>query len=186
MKILIMGCGGIGSWFCHFATFGIRHHTIDCDVTVADGDVIEAKNLLYSNFDVMDVGKNKAEVVAEKYAFTSLNRNVTAQDLKKYDLIVAATDDGKSRKTVYESGIDWIDLRSKGRGFAVFAKGAKPNNEMLKTLDFDRPRESCQDAHRLADKKIDSGNIIAAAMGYQLLLNHIRGEMAVKEMRGYL
>jgi len=153
---------------------------------VADGDVVEAKNLLYSNFDVMDVGKNKAEALSERYAFTPINRDIQADDLSGYGLVIIATDDGKSRKMVYESGVEWIDLRSKGRGYAVFAKGAKPQEEMVKTLDLERARESCQEGRRLSERKIDAGNIIAAAMGYQLLLNFLREEMTVKEMRGYL
>jgi hypothetical protein len=141
MRVLIMGCGGIGSWLCQFVAFGIRNHTIDIDVAVADGDVVEAKNLLYSNFDVMDVGKNKAEALSERYGFKPIERDIQADDLSGYNLVIIATDDGKSRKMVYESGVEWIDLRSKGRGYVVFAKGAKPQEEMVKTLDLERPRE---------------------------------------------
>jgi hypothetical protein len=186
MKVLIMGCGGIGSWLCQFIAFGIRNHTIDIDVTVADGDVVEAKNLLYSSFDIMDVGKNKAEALSQSYGFKPIDRDIQADDLNGYDLVIVATDDGKSRKMVYDSEVDWIDLRSKGRGYAVFAKGARPQEDMLDTLDIERRRESCQEDHRLSERKIDAGNVIAAAMGYQLLLNHLRREMTVKEMRGYL
>jgi saccharopine dehydrogenase-like NADP-dependent oxidoreductase len=187
MKILLIGCGGIGSWFCHFLAFGVRNNTINCKVTIADGDIVETKNLLYSNFDLMDAGKNKAEVLAERYNFSCIANQVQDQeDLKKFDLVVIATDDGKSRKMVFESGVDWIDMRAKGSTFAVFVKGCKNDEEMIKALDLDRERESCQDEHRLRVKKVDNGNIIAASLGYQFLLNYLRKEIFVKEYRGCL
>jgi saccharopine dehydrogenase-like NADP-dependent oxidoreductase len=187
MKLLVMGCGGIGSWLCHLLAHGVRNNTLALEVTLADGDTIEAKNLLYSNYDAMDVGKNKAAALAERYAFKALPRNIESQDeLKDYDLVLIATDDGKTRKLVYDSGADYIDLRAKGRGYAAFAKGAKTEEEMLKTLDLERERESCQHEDRFATRTIDYGNIIAASIGYQMLLNHFRGELVTREFRGYV
>jgi saccharopine dehydrogenase-like NADP-dependent oxidoreductase len=187
MKLLVMGCGGIGSWLCRYLAHGIRNSVLNLEVTLADGDTIEAKNLLYSNYDAMDVGKNKAEVLAERYAFKSLPKYIkTSEELKDFDLVIVATDEGKTRKLVYDSGVDYIDLRAKGRGYAVFAKGAKAKEEMLKTLDLKRERESCQFEDRLASGTIDYGNIIAAGIGYQVLLNHLRGELVTKVFRGYV
>jgi len=187
MKLLIMGCGGIGGWFCHFLAHGIRNSTFSIEVTLADGDTVEAKNLLYSNYDAMDVGKNKATALAERYAFKAMSKYIEDEkELADYDLIIIATDDGKTRKLVYDSGADYIDLRAKGRGYAVFAKGAKTEEDMLKTLDLGRERESCQHEDRFASRTIDYGNIIVAGVGYQMLLNHLRGELVTKEFRGYV
>lgn len=187
MKLLIMGCGGIGSWLCHFLAYGIRNSTVSLEITLADGDTVEAKNLLYSHFDAMDVGKNKATAIASRCAFKVLPKYIESpKELAGYDLVIVATDDGKTRKLVYDSGIDYIDLRAKGRSYAVFAKGAKTRKEMLKTLDLERERESCQFEDRFASGTIDYGNIIAASIGYQMLLNHFRGELVTREFRGYV
>lgn len=187
MKMLVLGCGGIGSWFCHFLAFGIRNSSIDCVVTVADGDIVEGKNLLYSNFDLLDLGKNKAEVLAKKYHFDFIPSYLkNTDDLKKFDLAIVATDDGVSRKMVFESSTDWIDMRAKGRAFAVFVKGGKSDQETISNLDVHRKRESCQEDFRIKVKIIDNANMIAASVGYQIFLNYLRGELSVREFRGYV
>ncbi len=187
MRILILGCGGIGSWLCQLVAFGIRNGAMDAEITLADGDIVEPKNLLYSNFDAFDVGKNKAQVLAQRYAFKALPKYVeSAEEFAEYDLVIAATDDAKSRAIVYASARDWIDLRCKGRGFAVFANGCASAEDMSKTLNFSRPRESCQHEERLASRTIDYGNVIAASIGYQMLLNRLRSELGVKEFRGHV
>ena len=188
MKALLMGCGGIGSHFSDFVASGIRNHTLDVDLSVADGDTVEAKNLLYSKFDVSDVGNNKAEAIGSRYVFDSIPKYIKKQGaLEAFDLVILATDDGKSRKMVFESDKEWIDMRGKGSGFAVFTKGCKKTDEMLKTIDIKRPRESCQYENRLEQKQVDAGNIISAAIGYQMLINMVRyGKNSVKEFRGLL
>jgi hypothetical protein len=62
-RIFIIGCGGVGSWLapaiCLLA--GRRN------VTLVDGDSLEDKNLDRQLFSEDDIGRNKAEALAEKY-----------------------------------------------------------------------------------------------------------------------
>ena len=68
VKIVMLGAGGTGG---HIAPHLYRLlHTIDRDVRfiIADGDVVEEKNLIRQNFIYADLGENKAKVLAERYS----------------------------------------------------------------------------------------------------------------------
>lgn len=67
-KILMIGAGGTGSYV-------VPHlyrllHTLDrpVKVVIADGDIVEEKNLVRQNFISSDIRRNKAQVLAERYA----------------------------------------------------------------------------------------------------------------------
>ena len=68
VKIVMLGAGGTGG---HIAPHLYRLlHALDRPVRViiADGDIVEAKNLVRQNFIQADLGRNKAQVLAERYA----------------------------------------------------------------------------------------------------------------------
>ena len=68
VKITMLGAGGTGG---HIAPHLYRLlHTLDrpVKVVIADGDIVEAKNLVRQNFISADLGRNKAQVLAERYA----------------------------------------------------------------------------------------------------------------------
>ena len=68
VKIVMLGVGGTGG---HVAPHLYRLlHTLDrpVKVIIADGDVVEQKNLVRQNFVSSDLGRNKAQVIAERYA----------------------------------------------------------------------------------------------------------------------
>jgi molybdopterin/thiamine biosynthesis adenylyltransferase len=58
--MIIIGAGGIGS-FLASALSRITH-----DITIIDGDIVEAKNLSRQLYETPDIGKYKAEVLAAK------------------------------------------------------------------------------------------------------------------------
>lgn len=176
-KILVIGCGGIGSWLAHFLYFGRRNSLFYSDITLADDDIVEPKNLLYANFLPEDIGKNKAEALAKRYFFKVIKHRINSEYMiKKFDLIIIATDNGKSRKMVYNSGKMWIDLRSKGGAYAVFSSKGDKISKMLKTIDTKVKRDSCQYEIDIKTRKIEAGNIIAASIGYQMILKLMRGD----------
>lgn len=68
VKIIMLGAGGTGG---HIAPHLYRLlHTLErpVEVIIADGDIVEQKNLVRQNFIVSDLGRNKAQVLAERYA----------------------------------------------------------------------------------------------------------------------
>ena len=68
VKLIMLGAGGTGG---HIAPHLYRLlHTLDrpMKVIIADGDIVEEKNLVRQNFISADLGKNKAQVLAERYA----------------------------------------------------------------------------------------------------------------------
>jgi len=68
VKVVMLGAGGTGG---HIAPHLYRLlHTLDrpVKVIIADGDIVEDKNLVRQNFIPADLGQNKARVLAERYA----------------------------------------------------------------------------------------------------------------------
>ena len=68
VKIIMLGAGGTGG---HVAPHLYRLlHALDryTKVIICDGDIVEEKNLVRQNFISADLGKNKAQVLAERYA----------------------------------------------------------------------------------------------------------------------
>jgi len=68
VKIIMLGAGGTGG---HIAPHLYRLlHTLErpTKVLICDGDLVEDKNLVRQNFISADLGRNKAQVLAERYA----------------------------------------------------------------------------------------------------------------------
>lgn len=185
MKILFVGAGGIISYSVSLLCGAIRKDIIqqDIEIWVADGDIVEHKNRLYSNFKLEDVFKNKATVLAERYNVHPVARFITKpNEVKGFDIVVVGTDDGLTRKLVYENAPFWIDLRAKGKEYAMFSSERKE----VPPLDLKRERGSCQYTERLNRKHIDYGNLLVAVVGHQQILNKIRNEPVLSEIRGSL
>jgi len=68
VKIIMLGAGGTGGYIAPHLYRLL--HTIDrsTSVIVCDGDIVEEKNLVRQNFIAADLGRNKAQVLAERYA----------------------------------------------------------------------------------------------------------------------
>jgi molybdopterin/thiamine biosynthesis adenylyltransferase len=62
-NIYIIGCGGVGSWLVPALTLLTSPKLI----TMIDGDTLESKNLDRQLFNQKDVGRNKADALAERY-----------------------------------------------------------------------------------------------------------------------
>jgi PRTRC genetic system ThiF family protein len=68
VKITVLGAGGTGG---HIAPHLYRLiHSLErpTRVVICDGDIVEEKNLVRQNFISADLGRNKAQVLAERYA----------------------------------------------------------------------------------------------------------------------
>ncbi len=185
MKLLILGAGGIGSWFikelCDSMDQG--QINIDMDVTIADDDIVELNQIRYQNFVVNDAGLNKAEALAKRfkaYGITAMDKRIkTTSQLKGYDFIVLCVDNDITRGFVinhaFSKNIDFLDLRADGRRVSAFPR-LSTKEENLRLIDAgDATCYSCQDPASLKLGRIDKGNRIVATIGAQMLLNHLRG-----------
>ena len=68
VKVVMLGAGGTGGYIAPHLYRLL--HTLErpVKVMIADGDIVEQKNLVRQNFMASDLGRNKAQVLAERYA----------------------------------------------------------------------------------------------------------------------
>jgi D-arabinose 1-dehydrogenase-like Zn-dependent alcohol dehydrogenase len=123
-KVLVIGAGGIGSFLIPLLDrVGLY------DITVADPDKVETKNLPYQNFTEEDVGQNKAMVMFGKHK-SILHRStypiLTEKQMQGYDLVICCVDNLSVRRTLYNTTVKWLDLRAQGRNAALVTHKADP------------------------------------------------------------
>lgn len=183
VNILIVGCGGIGSYLAkelYELTIKEQINLQEHNITLMDFDKVEIKNLKYQNYELKDITKNKAETLAEKYHFNYENTKLKNQEqIKKYDFIICCTDNSSVRKLIYEycnrENIYFIDCRAEGRAIAIFTKHKNnTTDKLIKTLNFDKQSSSCQLPYELNKNIIQQGNKIVALICSQLVLNKLR------------
>jgi len=68
VKIVIIGAGGTGGYIIPHLYRIAYSSDRPVRIIIADGDVVEKKNLVRQNFTYCDIGENKAKVMAERYA----------------------------------------------------------------------------------------------------------------------
>jgi molybdopterin/thiamine biosynthesis adenylyltransferase len=133
--VRIIGCGGIGSAAVpHILRYlSYTHKQADpLDVTLVDGDVVEAKNIERQGFAHSDCEVNKAEATVEKFGkefslldISTFPQYVTTKNVGEVihdgDLVFLGVDNYKSRKVISEycetldnvvlisGGNDWED-----------------------------------------------------------------------------
>ena len=68
VKIIVLGAGGTGGYVIpHLYRIAFARKGI-VRIIVCDGDIVEQKNLVRQNFVEQDIGRNKAQVLAERYS----------------------------------------------------------------------------------------------------------------------
>lgn len=122
VKIVMLGAGGTGG---HIAPHLYRLlHALErpVEVIIADGDIVEEKNLVRQNFISCDLGRNKAQVLAERYAsafgmeiqyipdFVETEEKLTALLKPRFScctfetltILIGAVDNNKSRQLCHK------------------------------------------------------------------------------------
>jgi len=120
-KIVVVGCGGTGGFVAEGLCRILANH--DLDILLVDHDRVEPHNLLRQNFFEGDVGKFKAQALAERMArqygrpvgysvypydrdllneATSIGRSVVK------GIIIGCVDNASARQSIAE-GIGWGD-----------------------------------------------------------------------------
>ena len=69
VKIIVLGAGGTGGYLIpHLYRIAFANEQRKYRIIICDGDIAEPKNLVRQNFIEQDIGRNKAAVLAERYA----------------------------------------------------------------------------------------------------------------------
>lgn len=106
VSILIIGAGGTGGYVIPHL-YRIAYATRrKYRVVIADGDIVEKKNLIRQNFSQFDIGVNKAEAMAERYSETF---GIETEYVPEYiededmlcDLLIPKTIEARSQKPAY-------------------------------------------------------------------------------------
>ena len=179
-KILIVGAGGIGSFLLS---------TLDkvklYDITVADPDIVETKNLPYQNFKKGHVGQNKASVMMDSYESVvhfSKYPILTEKQLKGFDLVICCVDNLGLRRTLYNTNLKWLDLRAQGRNAALVSHNADPKMyDML--LAGEEGSFSCQgDSWDGSNKGVHFMQVAIAGLGAQWIQRYMNDEQVREYM----
>ncbi len=98
--IYIIGCGGVGSWLLPKLVKLIAAKSSPSGITLIDGDTLERKNLDRQLFDERDIGRNKAEALADKYGCKSIPEYFAFGDIPfgYGDVIFVAADNHAARR----------------------------------------------------------------------------------------
>jgi hypothetical protein len=193
LKIGIIGCGGIGSYFVRSLSEVIKKDIAGFNkinpmaVDLIDFDLVEEKNFSYTIFDVEHIGNLKAEVLEDITGFKAVEEQITdlhKDDLIEYDLIILAVDNNEVRQIVYNSGVTFLDLRASGKTFMAYltSKTLDIDKEYLNLTEDDGSKGGCQREEDLEDRHIQFGNKIVAEVGIQVLADYLRGEIEKKKI----
>lgn len=80
-EIIIIGCGGVGSWIAEFIARASRKDEITKKITLIDHDRVEPKNLERQPFTQGQIGLNKAYATASN--ILRINREIEPNIIKK-------------------------------------------------------------------------------------------------------
>lgn len=178
MKILGIGCGGIGSYICQHLDRLIDLEQISGKFKFFDDDIVELKNILYQNFRTSDIDSKKTEALSLRYVNLSFYpKRVTKDQMNDYDLILLCVDNNSTRQEAFEvfqeKGTPFIDARANGKVFGLFSSETL---NYLATLGTSKESSSCQNPFQIAKKQIEYGNVIVAALMAQAVLNYMRNK----------
>tara|TARA_R100000734_G_C3316728_1_gene109360 strand:+ start:2006 stop:2593 length:588 start_codon:yes stop_codon:yes gene_type:complete len=129
-RVMIIGAGGIGSFLTQFL------QKLGYKITLWDDDGVERKNVGYQNFNVSDIGENKATRLALRYNNRVKDepfKVLTEKQLQGYHLVICCADNLAVRRLLYRQGfgseakIKWLDLRAQGRNAALISYKIDPN-----------------------------------------------------------
>jgi molybdopterin/thiamine biosynthesis adenylyltransferase len=183
MRVLVLGCGGVGSFLTPLISKALLYDQLGngVEVVIADNDSVEPKNLSYQNFSEEDLLQNKAEILGKRYTLGYINKRITKpKELDGYDVIILAVDNSETRKMVYNhckgNGTFWIDARATDRSIAIFTKSDRNTPNAMEEFTGDVKDRSCQFDRNIAEKKVNYAHVIAGSIAFQILINHARKE----------
>jgi len=158
VKIVMLGAGGTGG---HIAPHLYRLlYSLDRPVrfVIADGDVIEPKNLVRQNFIEADLGENKAQVLAERYSNVfGMEAEYIPSFIEDRDTLLKLVKPMRWKKNTYQiSSADFVNGNFRGTKDGVITELVI----LIGAVDNNRSRQLCHSVFtELSDLVyIDSGN----------------------------
>ena len=162
VKLIMLGAGGTGGYVAPHLYRLL--HTLErpVKVIIVDGDIVEEKNLIRQNFVASDIGRNKAQVLAERYASAFGMEAYYIPDFiecgsKLFEL--TRPDTHLSSPNSYQQRPEDTGARS---AFSPEAKIMSSSSHviLIGAVDNNRSRQLCHQVFNKADDIIylDSGN----------------------------
>ena len=173
-KILVIGAGGIGSFLIPLLDkVGLYN------ISVADPDKVETKNLPYQNFTEEDVNLYKVSSMNARHNSVSKASQfpiLTEKQMKGYDLVICCVDNLGLRRTMYNTKIKWLDLRAQGRNAALVSH--KADIKMYESLLAGKDGSfSCQgDSWDGSNEGVHFMQVAIAGMGAQWIQRYFNDE----------
>lgn len=142
--ILVIGCGGTGSYLVQGLAKMIHGYNLDLDVKLIDPDIIEEKNISRQNFEFCDVGWSKAESLSfrmsERYGvdFKVIMDKCENVKMPYRDFLVVTCVDRIAPRKIFKDVSMWLDLgNGESQGQAIFGttSSKKSIGEALKNWD---------------------------------------------------
>jgi len=134
VNIIVVGAGGTGGYLIRDLArfiYSVQqdHSDLKIELTIIDGDIVEEKNLIRQNFIKQDIGKYKAEVLAERYSaafgieisavtemltdINAKNRIFSSYNNNYCNIVVGCVDNNQTRRIIHNAlrnkKIYWLD-----------------------------------------------------------------------------
>lgn len=178
-KIVIVGCGGVGSPLANILVRSGFENLV-----LVDNDFVDESNLQRQIYTFSSVGKSKCEELKKsileinknadiKTFFSVLNKNNIEEICGECDLVVDCTDNFETRKIINlyceEAGKDWI-FNGAIRHEIVFCTFYGKDKKFSKVFPNEIKDQSCQDVGVLA-----STTFTSASFAYNQILKYFLG-----------
>ena len=191
-KVLVVGAGGIGTTFVDLLVPALERTALNAEITLMDGDVVEASNLGHQRFTQEQIGMYKVSALSSRHTgrgehveLIPITDNLrTAEQLLGYDLVVVCVDRPEPRRLVHALDVPWIDLRCSGDGWMILSSDS--DRELVEQMTPDHQPMSCQVEGALDAGNLEFGFSVAGTFGAQWLVQNLRGRSGPVQSMGSL
>ncbi len=191
-KVLVVGAGGIGTTFVDLLVPALERTALNAEITLMDGDVVEASNLGHQRFTQEQIGMYKVSALSSRHTgrgehveLIPITDNLrTAEQLLGYDLVVVCVDRPEPRRLVHSLDVPWIDLRCSGDGWMILSSDS--DRALVEQMTPDHQPMSCQVEGALDAGNLEFGFSVAGTFGAQWLVQNLRGKSGPVQSMGSL
>lgn len=191
-KVLVVGAGGIGTTFVDLLVPALERTALNAEITLMDGDVVEASNLGHQRFTQEQIGMYKVSALSSRHTgrgehveLIPITDNLrTAEQLLGYDLVVVCVDRPEPRRLVHSLDVPWIDLRCSGDGWMILSSDS--DRALVEQMTPDHQPMSCQVEGALDAGNLEFGFSVAGTFGAQWLVQNLRGRSGPVQSMGSL